>query len=71
ISNPARWGLDFAFTAVFIALLAGMWRGRSQLMPWAVAAGTALVAYHWLPGAWYIVLGGLAGSLTGAITYAR
>ena len=71
ISNPARWGLDFAFTAVFIALLAGMWRSRSQLMPWAVAAGTALVAYHWLPGAWYIVLGGLAGSLTGAITYAR
>lgn len=71
IQNPARWGLDFAFTAVFIALLAGMWRGRSQLLPWVVAAGTALAAYHWLPGEWYIVLGGLAGSLTGAIYRAK
>jgi 4-azaleucine resistance transporter AzlC len=71
IKNPAQWGLDFAFTAVFIALLAGMWRGRSHLLPWAVAAGTALAAYHWLPGVWYIVLGGMAGSLTGAILYAR
>ncbi len=71
IQNPAQWGLDFAFTAVFIALLAGMWRGRSHFLPWAVAAGTALAAYHWLPGEWYIVLGGLAGSLTGAIYRAK
>jgi branched chain amino acid efflux pump len=71
IQNPAQWGLDFAFTAVFIALLAGMWRGKSHFLPWVVAAGTALVAYHWLPGAWYIVLGGLAGSLTGAIYHAE
>ncbi|HEV2583386.1 MAG TPA: AzlC family ABC transporter permease [Ktedonobacteraceae bacterium] len=71
IQNPAQWGLDFAFTAVFIALLAGMWRGRSQFLPWAIAAGAALAAYRWLPGEWYIVLGGLAGSITGAIFYAR
>ena len=71
IQNPAHWGLDFAFTAVFIALLAGMWRGKSNLLPWIVAAGTALAAYHWVPGEWYIVLGGLAGSLTGAIYRAK
>lgn len=71
IQNPAQWGLDFAFTAVFIALLAGMWKGRSHFLPWTVAAGTALAAYHWLPGEWYIVLGGLAGSLTGAIYRAK
>ncbi len=71
IRNPAQWGLDFAFTAVFIALLAGMWRGKSQCLPWAAAVGTSLAAYHWLPSEWYIVLGGLAGSLTGAVVYAR
>lgn len=71
IQNPAQWGLDFAFTAVFIALLAGMWKGKSNLLPWAVAAGVAVAAAHWLPGKWYIVLGGLAGSIAGAIAGAK
>lgn len=66
IPDPARWGLDFASIAVFLALLVGMWRGKSSLLPWAVAAGVALVASRLLPGKWYILLGGLAGSLVGA-----
>ena len=65
LEDPARWGLDFAFTAVFLALIAGMWKGRSDLLPWAVAAVVAVAAHHWLPGQWYILLGGLAGSLAG------
>lgn len=67
LRDPASLGLDFAFTAAFIALLAGMWKGRSNLLPWAVAAVVALAAAHWLPGKWYILLGGLAGSLVGAL----
>ena len=67
LRDPARWGLDFAFTAVFLALLVGMWRGRSDLLPWAVAAVVAVAAHHWLPGQWYILLGGLAGSLAGVV----
>jgi 4-azaleucine resistance transporter AzlC len=67
LRDPARWGLDFAFTAVFLALLVGMWRGRSDLLPWAVAAIVAVAAHHWLPGQWYILLGGLAGSLAGVL----
>ncbi len=66
LRDPARWGLDFAFTAVFLALLVGMWRGKSDLVPWAVAAAVAVAAHSWLPGQWYIVLGGIAGSLVGA-----
>lgn len=65
LEDPARWGLDFAFTAVFLALIAGMWKGRSDLLPWTVAAVVAVAAHHWLPGQWYILLGGLAGSLAG------
>jgi 4-azaleucine resistance transporter AzlC len=65
VPDPTRWGLDFAATAVFLALLTGMWRGKRDLLPWLVAAAVALGAARWLPGQWYIVLGGLAGSICG------
>ncbi|HEX6508614.1 MAG TPA: AzlC family ABC transporter permease [Chloroflexota bacterium] len=67
IGNLSRWGLDFAITAVFTALLVGLWRGRADLWPWAISAAVAIAAWHWLPGTWYIVLGAVAGSLVGAI----
>lgn len=67
LQDPAEWGLDFAFTAVFIALLVSLWQGKSNLLPWIVAAISAIVASHWLPGKWYILLGGLAGSFVGAL----
>jgi len=66
LTDPTRWGLDFAFTAVFVALLVTSWRGRGDLLPWIVAAGVALAAHRWLPGQWYILLGALAGSGVGA-----
>ncbi len=72
LEDPARWGLDFAFTAVFLALLAGLWRGRrSDLLPCAVAAVVAVAAHLLLPGQWYVLLGGLAGSLVGAMRRER
>ena len=70
LRDPSRWGLDFAFTAVFLALLVGMWKGRSDLLPWVVAAIVAVAAHHWLPGQWYILLGGLTGSMAGAVRHA-
>lgn len=70
VQNPARWGFDFAFVAVFVALLAGMWKGKGDLLPWAAAAAVAVAAAHWLSGEWYIILGALAGSLTGALRHA-
>lgn len=63
----AEWALDFIFTAVFTALAVSMWKGKSDLLPWVVAALVALAAHQWLPGNWYILLGGLAGSLLGAL----
>ena len=68
IQDPTRWGLDFAFLAVFLALICGMWRGKSDLLPWAVAAGMAILASKFLPGKWYILLGGLAGNIVGAFS---
>lgn len=67
IDDPARYGLDFAFTATFLALLFGMWKGKSDLVPWAVAALVAIATARLVPGNWYIVAGGLAGSFAGAL----
>lgn len=61
-----EWALDFIFTAVFTALTESTWKGKSDLLPWVVAALVALSTHFLLPGNWYILLGGLAGSLVGA-----
>ncbi len=71
VTNPVQWGLDFASVAVFVALLAGMWKGKMDLVPWIVAAIVAIAAAQWLPGKWYILLGGLVGSLVGALRDAK
>jgi len=67
LQDPARYGLDFAFTAVFLTLLVGMWKGPRNVLPWAASAAVAVAAHAWLPGVWYIALGGLAGTLAGAL----
>jgi 4-azaleucine resistance transporter AzlC len=69
LHDPTRWGLDFAFIAVFIALLVRLWNGKADLLPWLAAAAVAVVVAHLLPGKWYILLGGLAGSVVGAVRY--
>lgn len=66
IDDPARWGLDFAFTATFLALLLGMWKGKTDLVPWLVAAVAAIVTSRLLDGSWHILVGGIVGSLGGA-----
>jgi len=63
ITHPERFALDFAFVAVFTALTVGMWRGRRDAAPWIAAAVLAIAAESWLPGKWYIVIGGIGGAL--------
>ncbi len=67
IDDPMRYGLDFAFTATFLALLLGMWRGRGDLVPWLAGAAAAILASWFVPGSWYILIGGLVGSFAGAV----
>lgn len=71
IDRPEAYGLDFAFTATFIALLLGMWKGRGDLVPWIVAALAAIVTARIVPGNWSIIVGGLLGSLVGALIETR
>lgn len=70
IPDPSAWGVDFAFTAVLLALLIGLFKQKSDLVPWVVAAGVAILASWWLPGKWYVLIGGLAGSVAGALQHA-
>ncbi|MCA9880511.1 MAG: AzlC family ABC transporter permease [Thermomicrobiales bacterium] len=67
VPDPAAWSLDFAATAIFVALIAGIWRGRSDAIPWLAAAVAAVAAHHLLAGPWYVPLGAVAGVLAGQI----
>jgi len=69
VEDPARYGLDFALTAVFLTLAVELWEGRSSLAPWLAAAGVAVLAHHLLPGRWYILCGGLVGALVVVVRY--
>jgi 4-azaleucine resistance transporter AzlC len=65
IPDPHRYGLDFVFPAVFIAILA-----RTIQAPWqwavaAVAAGVALAVKGAVGGTWHIAAAGLGASALG------
>ena len=67
VEDPERYGLDFAFPAVFLSLVAVQLRRRSD---WLVAVGAAVLALAIvlvLPGNWHIVVAGLAASVAGAL----
>lgn len=61
IGDPAALGLDFAFTAVFAAMLFGGYRSRYDLVPWATSGLVAWLAWWLVSGTWYVIAGGLAG----------
>lgn len=71
ITEPERWGLDFVFTAAFITLLVGMWDDDESGVTWIVAGLVAVVTQQLLPGTWYIVVGGLVGSLAEVVRRAQ
>ncbi|PWC33278.1 AzlC family ABC transporter permease [Azospirillum sp. TSO35-2] len=67
IADPAAWGLDFTFIAVFLCLLAGFWRGVRSLPPWLASAAAALTVHTLSPGGpWHILAGAVAGGAVAA-----
>lgn len=61
IGDVSHYGFDMAFVAVFLVLIKGMWKGIKAAIPWIVSLLVAIVTYNLLPGAWYVLLGTLAG----------
>lgn len=63
---PPGHPIFFAALAVFVSILVLMWRGRRDLLPWAVAGAGAILIARLLPGtSWHIVGGALLGSAVG------
>lgn len=62
LPDLGRFGLSFAFTAAFIAMARGLWRGRSQVLPWTMAAAaTMAVISLGMPKAYGIIVGAFFG----------
>ena len=61
MGDPARIGADFAFTALFIGLVAGFGRSRVTLVTVAVSAGVAALVHHFVGAPWHVASGALAG----------
>lgn len=71
LPNPVAWGIDFVATAAFTGLIAGMYKGKSQMLPWVAAGGVAIVTERLLPGQWYILIGAAVGMTVGVTSERR
>jgi 4-azaleucine resistance transporter AzlC len=61
LGDPATYGFDFAFTAMFICILTGFWRGLRTGAVLAASGAAAAATYLAVGGAWYIMAGAAAG----------
>lgn len=55
------YGFDLAFPAVFLVILAGMYKSLRGARPWLVSLVVAALTYLLVPGAWYVISGTVAG----------
>ncbi|AZV80451.1 branched-chain amino acid ABC transporter permease [Parasedimentitalea marina] len=62
LPNLEQLGLGFAFTAAFIAMAVGLWRGPANLIPWAASFTVTICAVTLgAPKAYAIVAGAVFG----------
>jgi len=61
LGDPQAIGFDFAFTAIFIGLIAGFWQGRRTGLVIATSGVTASLVHLAVEGPWYVLAGALAG----------
>ena len=59
--DPRRIGADFAFTALFIALVASLWRGRVTFWTVAAAGLASALTYRFIGPPWHVAAGALCG----------
>jgi len=71
VSNPETFGLDLVMPIFFAAMLAPLWRGVGPAVPWAVAGIVALAVQQLFEGYVFIIVGALAGAITGALRRGR
>ena len=67
LGDVDRYGFDMAFPAVFLVIIAGMWKGPRAGRPWLVSLVVAALAHLVVPGAWYVIAGTAAGLATASL----
>lgn len=68
MGDPKALGADFAFTALFIGLVAGFWKGRSTAIVVVAAAAGAALAYRLAGSPWHVLAGAFCGVAAAALT---
>ncbi len=68
LPDPEAWSLDFLPTAIFVALVAGLWRGKGDAIPWLAAGIVSILVHSFMPGPWYVPLGAVAGLVAGLVS---
>ncbi len=68
LGDPERIGADFAFTALFIGLVAGFGKSRVTLVTVAVSAGVAALVHYFIGAPWHVASGALAGIAAAYLT---
>jgi 4-azaleucine resistance transporter AzlC len=61
MGEPERLGADFAFTALFIGLIAGFWRGRATGLVIATSGAASALTYLVVGPPWHVAAGAFAG----------
>lgn len=61
LGEPERFGADFAFTALFIGLIASLWRGPATGIAVGASGLAATGAWLVLGSPWHVLAGALAG----------
>ena len=61
LGDPRRFGADFAFTALFIALVAAFWKGRVTFWTVAAAGIASALTYRFAGPPWHVLAGALSG----------
>ena len=67
LGDIESYGFDMAFPAVFLVLIAGMWKGVRAARPWLVSLVVAALFYLFVPGAWFVAAGALSGVIAAYI----
>jgi 4-azaleucine resistance transporter AzlC len=64
MGDPTRLGADFAFTALFIGLIAGFWKGRTTAATIAASAVVSALVKVTAGAPWHVLAGAVAGIAT-------
>lgn len=67
LGDIEQYGFDMAFTAIFMVMLKGMWKGFRPALPWFVSLLCAGTVFHLIEGAWYVAAGAASGIVSAYI----